>query len=95
MKRELGLIQVICVSSGVMISSGLFILPAIAYNLSGPAVIVSYVLGSLLIIPTILSKSELVTAMPITGGIYIFADRSMGPIMGGCWWFNRMDISGL
>ena len=82
MKRELGLLQVICVSSGVMISSGLFILPAIAYNMSGPAVIVSYLIGSLLIIPTILSKSELVTAMPITGGIYIFADRSMGPIMG-------------
>jgi amino acid transporter len=35
-----------------------------------------------MIIPTILAKSELVTAMPVTGGIYIFADRSMGPLMG-------------
>lgn len=82
LKRELGLIEVICVSSGVMISSGLFVLPAIAYTQTGPAVILSYAIGSLLIIPTILAKSELVTAMPVTGGIFIFADRSMGPLMG-------------
>ncbi|MCT4588899.1 MAG: APC family permease [Carboxylicivirga sp.] len=81
-KRQLGLLEVICVSSGVMISSGLFILPAIAYAQTGPAMILSYVIASLMIIPTVLSKSELVTAMPVTGGIYVFADRSMGPLMG-------------
>ena len=82
LKRELNLTEVICVSAGVMISSGLFVLPAIAYAEAGAAMILSYALASLLIIPTILAKSELVTAMPVTGGIYIFADRSMGPLMG-------------
>lgn len=82
LKRELSLTEVICVSAGVMISSGLFVLPAIAYTQAGVAMIASYAIGSLLIIPTILAKSELVTAMPITGGIFIFADRSMGPLMG-------------
>jgi amino acid transporter len=82
LKRELSLTEVICVSAGVMISSGLFVLPAIAYTQAGVAMILSYAIGSLLIIPTILAKSELVTAMPITGGIFIFADRSMGPLMG-------------
>lgn len=82
LKRELSLIEVICVSVGVMISSGLFVLPAIAYAQAGAAMILSYAIGSLLIIPTILAKSELVTAMPVTGGIFIFADRSMGPLMG-------------
>ncbi|MBS2212276.1 amino acid permease [Carboxylicivirga mesophila] len=81
-KRELSLLEVISVSSGVMISSGLFILPAIAYAQTGPAMILSYAIASLMIIPTVLAKSELVTAMPVTGGIYIFADRSMGPLMG-------------
>jgi amino acid transporter len=38
-KRQLGLLEVICVSSGVMISSGLFILPAIAYTQTGPAMV--------------------------------------------------------
>jgi len=82
LKRELSLIEVICVSAGVMISSGLFVLPAIAYTQTGVAMILSYAIGSFLIIPTILAKSELVTAMPVTGGIFIFADRSMGPLMG-------------
>ncbi|MCG8582474.1 MAG: APC family permease [Bacteroidales bacterium] len=81
-KRQLSLLEVISVSSGVMISSGLFILPAIAYTQAGPAMVLSYIIASLMIIPTVLSKSELVTAMPITGGIYVFADRSMGPLMG-------------
>jgi len=82
LKKELGLLEVFCISSGAMISSGLFILPALAYSKAGPAMIVAYILASLLIIPTILSKAELSTAMPKTGGIFFFTDRSMGPMMG-------------
>jgi len=82
LKRQLGLLEVICVSAGVMISSGLFVLPALAYAMAGPGMILSYLIASLMIIPTVLAKSELVTAMPVTGGIYIFSDRSMGPLMG-------------
>ena len=82
LKKELGLLEVFCISSGAMISSGLFILPALAYAKAGPAMIMSYVLASLLVIPTILSKAELSTAMPKAGGIYYFTDRSMGPMMG-------------
>jgi len=65
-----------------MISSGLFILPAIAYSKAGPAVILSYCFASLLIIPSILSKSELATAMPRAGGTYFYVERSLGPIWG-------------
>lgn len=82
LKRELGLIEVFCISSGAMISSGLFILPGIAYGQLGPGVIIAYIIASLLAIPTILAKAELVTAMPKTGGIFFFTDRSMGPMMG-------------
>ncbi|MBI9065099.1 MAG: amino acid permease [Marinilabiliaceae bacterium] len=82
LKRELSLLEVICVSAGVMISSGLFILPAIAFTKTGAAMILSYAIASLLMVPTVLTISELVTAMPVTGGIYVFADRSMGPLMG-------------
>ncbi|MCK4825751.1 amino acid permease, partial [bacterium] len=82
LKKELGLLEVFCISSGAMISSGLFILPALAYAKTGAAVIIAYAIASLLIIPTVLSKAELTTAMPKTGGIYFFTDRSMGPMMG-------------
>jgi amino acid transporter/mannitol/fructose-specific phosphotransferase system IIA component (Ntr-type) len=82
LRKDLGLLEVFCISSGAMISSGLFILVAIAFTQTGPSVIASYLIASLLIIPTILAKAELSTAMPKTGGIFVFTDRSMGPIMG-------------
>jgi APA family basic amino acid/polyamine antiporter len=82
LKKELGLIEVFCISSGAMISSGLFVLPALAFTKAGPYVIFAYMIAGILVIPTVLSKAELVTAMPKTGGIFFFTDRSMGPMIG-------------
>jgi len=82
LKKELGLLSLFAIASGAMISSGLFILPGIAYAKSGPAVLISYVIASLLVIPAVLSKAELATAMPKAGGTYFFIDRSMGPMIG-------------
>jgi len=65
-----------------MISSGLFILPAIAYAKAGPALILSYFFASVLIIPSVLSKAELATAMPRAGGTYFYVERSLGSIWG-------------
>jgi len=82
LKRELGLFEVFCIASGAMISSGLFVLPGLAYAKTGASVIISYLIASLLIVPTLLSKAELATAMPKAGGDYFFIDRSMGPAVG-------------
>lgn len=82
LKKELGFLDVFCISSGAMISSGIFILPALAYAKTGSSVLIAYLLAGILIIPTVLSKAELTTAMPKTGGIFFFADRSMGPLAG-------------
>lgn len=65
-----------------MISSGLFVLPAIAYSKAGPAVILSYFLASILVIPSLLSQAELATAMPLAGGTYFFIERSLGALLG-------------
>ncbi|MCK4332733.1 MAG: amino acid permease, partial [Thermoplasmatales archaeon] len=82
LRKELGLLGIFCIASGAMISSGLFILPGLAYAKAGPAILVSYAIASLLVIPAMLSKAELSTAMPKAGGTYFFIDRSMGPMMG-------------
>ena len=82
LKKELGLIDVFAIASGAMISSGLFVLPAIAYAKAGPAVILSYFLASILVIPSLLSKAELATAMPKAGGTYFFIERSLGSLWG-------------
>jgi APA family basic amino acid/polyamine antiporter len=73
---------VFAVAAGAMISSGLFILPAIAFAKAGPAVILSYLLASILMLPSVLSKAELATAMPRAGGTYFYVERSLGSVLG-------------
>ncbi|MDT8302248.1 MAG: amino acid permease [Sedimentisphaerales bacterium] len=82
LSKQLGAIDVFAVAAGAMISSGLFVLPALAFAKAGPAVILSYLFASIMIIPSVLSKAELSTAMPRAGGTYFFVERSLGPIWG-------------
>lgn len=82
LKRELNLLDVFCIASGAMISSGLFILPGLAHGYAGPAVVVSYFLAGLLAMTGMLSQAELVSAMPKAGGTYFYVTRSMGPAVG-------------
>lgn len=93
LKRELGLLGVFSIATGAMISSGLFVLPGMAYRIAGPAVIISYALASIMMIPVMLSKAELSTAMPRSGGSYFYVERSLGPLMGSIAGFaNWMSI---
>ena len=82
LERDLGLPAVLAISIGAMIGSGIFILPALALKIAGPAVIVAYALAGLLVVPAALSKSEMATAMPEAGGTYIYIERGMGPLPG-------------
>ncbi|MDA3886557.1 MAG: amino acid permease [Candidatus Delongbacteria bacterium] len=82
LKKELGLLDVFSIASGAMISSGLFILPGLAYVQAGPGMILSYMLAGFLAATGMLSQSELISAMPKAGGTYFFVARSMGPGVG-------------
>jgi len=82
LKKELGVWHVFSIAAGAMISSGLFVLPGIAFRYAGPAMILSYALASVMMVPTMLAKAELATAMPKSGGAYFFIERSMGALMG-------------
>jgi APA family basic amino acid/polyamine antiporter len=82
LNKALGVFSVFSIASGAMISSGLFILPAVIYAKAGPSIILGYLLASLLIIPAMFSKTELATAMPKSGGTYFFIHRSLGPLFG-------------
>jgi APA family basic amino acid/polyamine antiporter len=77
LKKELGLLSVFSIAAGAMISSGLFILPGLAYYISGPAVILAYLLAGILVLPSMFSKTELATAMPKSGGdgSWVWNDR--------------------
>ncbi len=74
--------DIFCIASGAMISSGLFLLPAVVYKIGGPGIVVAYLIGGFLMVPAMLSQAELATAMPKTGGAYFFVYRSLGPFIG-------------
>lgn len=80
--RKLGLFSVFSIAAGAMISSGLFVLPGLAFEKAGAGMIVAYALAAVLAIPVLFSKAELGTAMPKAGGSYFFIERSLGPLMG-------------
>jgi len=82
LRQELSLLDVFCIASGAMISTGLFILPGMAYAKAGPSVIVCYFLAGLLSLPGMLSIAEMTTAMPKAGGDCFTIIRSLGPGVG-------------
>lgn len=92
LRKGLGLAHVFTIAAGAMIGSGLFILPGIAHEMAGPAVVWSYVLAGLLATTGALSMAELVTAMPKAGSDYFYIMRGfgsgMGSVAGVLSWFS-------
>jgi basic amino acid/polyamine antiporter, APA family len=92
LQRKLGFPAVYAIAVGAMMGSGIFVLPGLAAAEAGPYVSLSYLLAGLLVLPAVLSKAELATAMPVSGGTYVYVERSMGrwigTITGLATWFS-------
>ncbi|MDE0707785.1 MAG: amino acid permease [Candidatus Poseidoniales archaeon] len=83
LERNLGVVSVVIISLSAMLGSGLFVLPALAMlDMGGPGIWLAYVVAALVVLPGAISKSELATAMPTSGGSYVFIERTYGPLLG-------------
>ncbi|MFH1708786.1 MAG: amino acid permease [Planctomycetota bacterium] len=82
LKRVLGLLDVFCIATGAMLSSGLFVLPGLAYAKAGPSVFLAYGLAGCAALVGLFCQAELVTAMPKAGGDYFYITRALGPAIG-------------
>ena len=88
LERKLGLFSVIIISLSSMIGSGLFLLPSLAMVEMGGGdnpvggVWIAYLLAAFVVLPSAISKSELATAMPSSGGSYLYVERTFGPLIG-------------
>ena len=89
LERKLGLFSVVIISLASMLGSGLFVLPALAMaEMGGGAsnplggIWLAFLLAGIVILPAAISKSELATAMPSSGGAYIYIERAFGPQVG-------------
>ncbi|MGB5480033.1 MAG: APC family permease, partial [Eudoraea sp.] len=82
LERSLSLTSVIAISIGGMLGSGIFVLPGLAAAKTGSSLWLAYLLAAVCILPAALSKSELATAMPSSGGTYVYIERAFGPKLG-------------
>ena len=88
LKKNLSLLDIFSISTGAMISSGIFILPALLVAKNGSFIFLTYLIAGIAILPVLLAKSELITAMPESGGSYFFIERSMGAYIGSIGGFS-------
>ncbi|MCB9063088.1 MAG: amino acid permease [Halobacteriovoraceae bacterium] len=82
LERRLGLGSVFAISMSSMLGSGIFVLPGLAVGETGPSVWLAYFLAAIGILPAAISKAELATAMPTSGGTYVYIERTFGPLFG-------------
>ena len=65
-----------------MLGSGIFVLPGLAAEKTGPSIALAYLVAGLGVLPAALCKAELATAMPTSGGTYVYLFRAFGPLAG-------------
>jgi len=82
LERQLNLPSVVAISVSTMLGSGLFVLPGLAASKTGAAIFLAYIFAGICVLPAALSKAELATAMPTSGGTYVYLDRAFGPLVG-------------
>ncbi len=81
-ERSVGLVGVIIISLSAMLGSGLFVLPSFAAVIMGEGIWLAFLLAASVVLPGALSKSELASGMPSSGGSYVYMERTYGPLVG-------------
>src|SRR5579864_4243669 len=87
--RTLGLLDALAIVVGIVIGGGIFLVPnLVARNLSTPASILAvWVFAGVISFFGALACAELGTALPSTGGQYVFLREAYGPLAGFlCGW---------
>ncbi|MED5463533.1 MAG: amino acid permease, partial [Myxococcota bacterium] len=81
LERRLGLWSVVIISISAMLS-GVFVLPGLAVGMTGGSAWLAFLVVAICILPAALSKAELASALPQSGGAYVFINRAFGPLTG-------------
>ena len=79
--RSIGLTGVVIISLSAMLP-GIFVTPTFAAEIMGPGIWLAFLLAAAVVLPAAISKSELASGMPSSGGSYVFLERTYGPLFG-------------
>jgi len=79
--RTIGLTGVVILSLSAMLP-GIFVTPTFAAEIMGPGIWLAFLLAASVVLPGALSKSELSSGLPSSGGSYVYLERTYGPMVG-------------
>ncbi|OYT57372.1 MAG: hypothetical protein B6U76_01255 [Desulfurococcales archaeon ex4484_217_2] len=82
LKKELGLLEVISITSGSVIGAGIFVVTGLATKYSGNMIWLAYLLGGIPTFFTGLAFAILAGAMPYEGGSLFYTTRFVSPFWG-------------
>ncbi|MDQ1326440.1 MAG: basic amino acid/polyamine antiporter, family [Campylobacterota bacterium] len=79
--RRLGLLDVTFIGIGAIIGAGIFVITGqAAATMAGPAIVLSFLMGAVMIGITALIYAELSSAYPVAGSAYSFTFASLGEL---------------
>ncbi|MEW5785765.1 MAG: amino acid permease [Bacillota bacterium] len=94
LNRSITIWGAFAIGSGTMVSGAIFVLPGAAYQVAGPAMVYSYILGGVVALLIALNSGEMAAQYPRAGGVYIFIHEVMGErwglVSGWTMWFGLM-----
>lgn len=82
MTRRLGVFELSMLGIGSIIGAGIFVITGqVAATMTGPAIVISFLLGAVAIGVSALMYAELSTAYPVAGGAYAYTYATAGELL--------------
>src|SRR4051794_40830120 len=89
LRRAVGALSLTAMGLGAIIGTGIFVIIGEAISLSGPAIILSFVLAGVTCVFSALSYSELASTIPVSGSAYTYSYATLGELVA---WIIGWDL---
>jgi APA family basic amino acid/polyamine antiporter len=87
--RSVGALDLTALGVGVVIGAGIYVIIGEAIPLSGPAIIISFILAGITCVFSALSYAELASTIPVSGSAYTYGYATLGEIVA---WIIGWDL---
>jgi APA family basic amino acid/polyamine antiporter len=89
LRRAVGALSLTAMGLGAIIGTGIFVIIGEAISLSGPAIVLSFVLAGVTCVFSALSYSELASTIPVSGSAYTYSYATLGELVA---WIIGWDL---
>jgi basic amino acid/polyamine antiporter, APA family len=89
LRRSVGALDLTALGIGAIIGTGIFVIIGEAVALSGPGIVISFVLAGVTCVFSALAYAELASTLPVSGSAYTYAYATMGEALA---WIIGWDL---